>query len=58
MAHPKPLDKAMQSLFNLRFWLVTEQHARLGNVGERLRDVAWLRRLAVDDGVRVQLFFE
>ena len=57
-SHPKPLDKAVQALFDLGFWVVAEQGARFRDVGKGLRNVAWLWRLAIDDGVRVEFLFE
>ena len=57
-SHPKPFDKAVQALFNLRFRVVAEQVARFRDVGKRLRYVPWLWRLAIDGGVRIKLLFE
>src|SRR5215204_2029672 len=57
-SHPKPFDKAMQALFNLRFGTVAEQFAGLGNVCKGLGNIPWLRRLAVNYRVRVQLFLQ
>jgi hypothetical protein len=39
-------------------WVVAKQLPSTRDVGERLGDIARLRRLAIDDGVGVELFFE
>src|ERR1043165_3356545 len=57
-SHPKPFHKAMQALFDLCFGVVAEQGARFRDVGEGLRDVSGLRRLALDDGVYAELLFQ
>jgi hypothetical protein len=57
-SHPKPFDKAAQAFFDLGLGIVVEPFARLGNVGERLRNIAWLWRLSIDDRVCVEFLLE
>src|SRR6185369_5532993 len=57
-SHPEPVDKAAQALFDLSFWVVVEQGARLGNVGKGLWNIAWLWRLALNDRGHIELFLE
>src|SRR6185369_14933455 len=56
--HPEPLHKTVQAFFDLGLWIVAEQRAGLGNVGEGLRNVAGLRRLAIDRRRHVELFLQ
>src|SRR2546421_11774194 len=44
----KPFDEFVDAVFNLSLWIVVEQPPRLHDVGERLRDIAWLHRLSID----------
>jgi hypothetical protein len=46
------------STFDLRLRIVPEQLSRFCDVGKGLRHVAWLKRLAVNLGRKVELFFD